>query len=362
MSNKIRIPQFFSIIILSAGLSNHVLVIPLLIDAAGRDAWISVIIGYLLSIPLLGMLVYVTKNLPNESVFQWLEKSYSKGLSKVIAFVVFFYLFISAWSTLMDTVKWTHQTYLPRTPVFVLALLLLGVSLYISTGKLKVIAICAGVLLPVVILLGIFVAFGTTPDKYYFLLRPVLVENTWKDVWIGTIYIFGSLAELFLIIFFQHRIEKKIRFKHAFILGTLLCILTVGPLIGSLVIFGPLEAGKIRYPAFMQWRILHIGVYFNHLDFLSIYQWLAGSFIRLSLFLYLMTDIFLIQKQKKRIVVQALVCFAFILLVFVPISDDMFLSFLKKYFYSGGTIIAFVITAFLAILVKKYKRGKAYEG
>ncbi len=36
---KINIIQLFAIFLLSMGLTNHVIVIPFLINAAGRDAW-----------------------------------------------------------------------------------------------------------------------------------------------------------------------------------------------------------------------------------------------------------------------------------------------------------------------------------
>ncbi|MCP3740002.1 GerAB/ArcD/ProY family transporter [Rossellomorea sp. BNER] len=362
MTNQISISQFFYIFLLSTGLSNHVIVIPLLIDAAGRDAWISIIVGYFMSIPFLFLLLYVNKQFKDLSLFQWLKENSSLALSRIMALLIVIFLFITGWITLKETVTWTHETYLPNTPMLVVGFAILAISIYISYGKLNVIAICAGVLLPLVVIFGIFVAIGTIPDKNYALVTPVLVENGWQEVMKGSIYVFGSLVEIFFLIILQHQIIKKLRSSHLLLLSLFLSILTMGPLLGSLTIFGPTEAGRLRYPAFLQWRILNIGQYFNHLDFLSIYQWLSGSFIRLSLILYLITKAFEIKEKKWRLIIQSTICLFFLLMILVPISDGQFSLFLQNYFYLGSSIFAVMITVILSLLIKRSNnRMSTYE-
>ncbi|WP_051359365.1 endospore germination permease [Paucisalibacillus globulus] len=347
--NQINVPQLFFIFLLSTGLSNHVLIVPLIIDAAGRDSWISVIIGYLISIPFLLLLLSVTKQLKNTSVFAWLETTYNNTVRNIIALLLFVFLTLTGFITVKETVSWTHDTYLLNTPMLVVAFSILGTSLYIS-GRINVIAICAGIIFPFVVAFGLFVAVGTIPDKNYSLILPVLVENDWIDILKGSLFIFGSTAEVFILIMLQHHIIKKVTFRHLLLLTSFLFILTIGPLLGSMAIFGPEEAGNIKYPAFLQWRILSIGQYFNHLDFLSIYQWLSGSFIRLALILYLIKETF---KLKKPIIMQIMVCILYLVLILAPISDEQFFIFLRKYFYVGTSIFAILFVVFMLLLSKK---------
>ncbi|WP_379599940.1 GerAB/ArcD/ProY family transporter [Oceanobacillus profundus] len=357
MKNPISVSQFFFIFLISTGLSNHVLVIPLLIDAAGRDAWISVFVGYFISIPFLLLMVYVTKHFKSISIFEWLETNYNKAFRRIIAVLISIFLFITGFITLKETVTWTHETYLQDTPMLVVGISILATSLYISYGKLNVIAICAGVLLPFVVLFGLLVTIGTIPNKNYSLITPVLVENGWVDIINGSIFVFGSLLEIFLLIMIQHEIARRVTFKHILLLSFFLFILTLGPLIGSIAVFGADEAGRLRYPAFLQWRILNIGQYFNHVDFLSIYQWLSGSFIRLALILYLITRAFPFKKKKQRIIAQAVICILYLMLVLAPISDEHFSLFLKDYFYPGTGAFAVVMILFLTLLIKTSKNG-----
>ncbi|MFS0590143.1 endospore germination permease [Cytobacillus horneckiae] len=352
---RITITQLFAIFLLSTGLSNHVIVIPILLNSSGRDAWISVIIGYILILAFSLLILRITRQLQTVSLFEWITTNYSKVLSMIIAVLIATFLVVTGWISLKETVMWTHQTYLLNTPVFFIAFFILGSSIYISYGKLNIIAICAGVLLPLVVLFGIFVAIGTIPDKDYHLITPVLVENGWLDVLHGSLFAFGSAIEIFLLIMLQHQVTKKLKFRHLIFLVVFLSILTIGPLLGSIAIFGVEEAADIRYPAFFQWRILGIGNYFNHLDFLSIYQWTSGNFIRLAIILYLITQAFSIKKKKTRLMIQLGICVLYILLIIAPISDEQFLMFLSHYYYIYSSIFGVFIILFLALLITMSK-------
>ncbi|MDQ0157958.1 GerAB/ArcD/ProY family transporter [Robertmurraya andreesenii] len=349
---KINITQLFTIFILSMGLTNHVIVIPFLINAAGRDAWISVIIGYILTLLFSLLLLYVTRKFQSVSIFEWISSTYSRLLSRVIAFLLFIYLTITGFITLKETVLWINETFLFNTPVVVVSLFILTASIYISYGKINVIAICAGVVLPFVIIFGLFVAIGTIPDKNFTLITPVLVENGWKEVIHGSLFAFGSAIELILLIFLQHRVDRELKFLHILLLIIFLSILTVGPLLDSISTFGVEEAGKLRYPAFFQWRILGIGNYFNHLDFFSIYQWLSGAFIHISMILYMITLPFDIKKKKQRFYIQAFICVIYLIVITLPISNEEFFTFLSRFYYIGSIFFGVFITVFIAFLIK----------
>jgi len=349
---KINIIQLFAIFLLSMGLTNHVIVIPFLINAAGRDAWISVIIGYIFTLLFSLLLLYVTRKFQSVSIFEWISSTYSRLLSRVIAFLLFIYLTITGFITLKETVLWINETFLFNTPVVVVSLFILTASIYISYGKINVIAICAGVVLPFVIIFGLFVAIGTIPDKNFTLITPVLVENGWKEVIHGSLFAFGSAIELILLIFLQHRVDRELKFLHILLLIIFLSILTVGPLLGSISTFGVEEAGKLRYPAFFQWRILGIGNYFNHLDFFSIYQWLSGAFIHISMILYMITLPFDIKKKKQRFYIQAFICVIYLIVITLPISNEEFFTFLSRFYYIGSIFFGVFITVFIAFLIK----------
>src|SRR5690625_7312620 len=98
----------------------------------------------------------------------------------------------------------------------------------------------------------------------------------------------SGIVELIILLFLQYRFESPFRYWHFLIIAFILTGLTLGPLVGAIVEFGPVEAASQRYPAYEEWGLARLGKYVEHVDYLSIYQWLSGAFIRITLILFTM--------------------------------------------------------------------------
>ncbi|MDQ0875913.1 hypothetical protein QFZ77_004572 [Paenibacillus sp. V4I3] len=127
------------------------------------------------------------------------------------------------------------------------------------------IASSAGILLPVVIALGYFVAFSNAPQKDYTLLKPIL-EHGWQPVIHGMLYAGGGFIELLMIIAIQHRLKSGVRVWKIAILAVLMVYISIGPIIGAVTEFGPVEAAKQSEPPYEQWRLVKLGSNIEHVD------------------------------------------------------------------------------------------------
>ncbi|MDV2887964.1 spore gernimation protein, partial [Alkalihalophilus pseudofirmus] len=88
---------------------------------------------------------------------------------------------------------------------------------------------------------------------------------------------------------------------------------------------------NLRYPAYEEWRLVQVGKYIRHVDFLSIYQWLSGAFVRVSISLLLLIDLLPASHNKKfRHVWLTILGIFIVVLVELPISDMQYVSFLKR--------------------------------
>lgn len=171
---------------------------------------------------------------------------------------------------------------------------------------------------------------STMPHKDYSLLKPML-EHGWAPVWKGMVYAGAGYAEIILILFMQHKIQPKFSFIQLFVTALLAASLSIGPTIGAIVEFGPTKATQLRYPAFEQWRLIQLGTYIEHIDFLSVYQWMSGAFIRISLATTLIPELFAISHPQTRRWVLIVIYLAILLGALVPISDHTFLSLLRRF-------------------------------
>lgn len=335
------------IILLSVGLLNHVIIVPLLLGASGRDAWLVILLVFVSSPLLIGCLIYITQNMKNLHFKLWLEQQFGKFLSTPLLMIYSLFVLLIGFISLKDTLTWTIAAYLPQTPMFFLAITTLVGCFFATWHGISTIAIVSGILLPFVIILGFLVSFINFQFKDYTLLLPLL-EDGLTPIWKGIPYIAGGLLEVsFLMLLLQHKLTKKPRFRGLMLLCLFLTALALGPLIGSIAIFGPDEAANQRYPPYAQWRIVRMGEYVEHVDFFSIYQWLSGTFIRVSLSIYLLGEIWNLQKHKW--VPMLLGTLTMLVAILLPISDMAFLDLLGRYYFPSfciftiGTLILYVV-------------------
>lgn len=128
------------------------------------------------------------------------------------------------------------------------------------------------------------------------------------------IYSLAGLMEIWILMLFQHEIKSKLRWWHVLLLGIFMISMAIGPTMGAIVEFGPEEAAKQRNSPYEQWKLVNIGKLFQHVDFLSIYQWLSGSFARVAISIYLIVDLLDIRRPKKRYI--AILCISFVMCAF----------------------------------------------
>ncbi|MBT2664920.1 endospore germination permease [Bacillus sp. ISL-4] len=359
---KISSIQTLSIFFLSIGLLNHVIMIPFLLSTGGRDSWFFSI----LMIGLIPIWVYILsriiKNMNNQSIMDWLENRFGKPIKNIVLFFIVIYLISLVLATTKETIDWITTSFLFETPSLAIIIPFTLLCIFLAHSGMRSIAICSSVLLPIVIILGIFVATGNMPTKDYSHLFP-LFENGYFHGVKALQYSGYGLAELILIAFFQEKLTDKISLKVLVFICLGLVFLLLGPLTAALAEFGPTLAEAMRYPAYEQWRLLTIGKYIEHTDFFSIYQWLAGAYIRVSLALFLITEVFFNRKTKKmKVGILFAVGFLMVVISIVPFSNFKFLHVTQTFYYPGAFYFLLLLSAFLFIgTFIRSKEGKRHE-
>src|SRR5690606_31376531 len=133
------------------------------------------------------------------------------------------------------------------------------------------------------------------------------------------------------------------------LLSCFLIMMVFGPITGAITEFGPTEALKQRHSTFDQWKILSLGQLLQHVDFLSIYQWISGAVIRATICIYLMVDVFQLKQNKQRLkllIISPLVMFA---LLFLNWREDAKLFMLLYYVFPLHFV--FVVLLTIAIVI-----------
>ncbi|MFD9625208.1 endospore germination permease [Peribacillus muralis] len=345
---KISSIQVLSIFFLSIGLLNHVILIPFLLSSGGRDAWFFSIVT-VVTVPLwVYLLSRIIKNLNNESLATWLENRFGKPIKNVVLFFITIYLISLILATTKETMDWITTSFLFETPSLAIIIPFALLCIFLAHSGLRSIAISSSVLLPIVVILGIFVATGNIPTKDYSHLLPLFENGYFHGIKAFHFSSYG-FAELILLAFFQEKFTDMLSRKGLAILCFGLLFLLLGPLTAAVAEFGPTLAEAMRYPAYEQWRLLTIGKYIEHTDFFSIYQWLAGAYIRVSLALFLITEVFQRKSNNMKLGILFGIGFLMVIITIVPFSNFKFLHFSQTYYYPGTFYFLLLLTAFLFI-------------
>ncbi|MDQ0202021.1 spore germination protein GerXB [Neobacillus ginsengisoli] len=358
----ISLLQMSLILIGSTGIINHVVIIPMLLDVSGRDSWITILFSSVAYLFLIPILFFIQKRMNGEQLFLWLRGNFGVFIAYPLMAIILLYLFFLSVVTLKETLTFL-SFYLPMTPKLFLGALFSIICFYNSRHGIQSIALTTGILLPIVFVLGFFVMTANFPNKDFSLLKPYL-EHGISPIINGMIYPVSGYIELGFILYLHQYVNTKIKFTSFIWIGIIFITLTLGPTIGAITEFGPFVAAKQRYPAFEEWRLVAIGRYIEHLDFLSVYQWFVGAFIRLSLLTFLIPDLLQITNKKVKDGLQIFILGGITLLSTWSINDSSFYWFLSRLFmpYSVALILFLsVFLAFLSLIVNKKKGIKSNE-
>lgn len=349
MSEKIMTPLHVILLTMTAiGLKNHVTAIPPILYLTGRDGWISVLLATFVMVPWLFLLVYTHKKTNQVDITLLLKEKFGNVLYYIIIILFGLYLIYGAAFSMRETIQWIHSTFLMETPILLMLIIFVFLCVLLASAGLETIIIANVFILFFVIAFGIFAAIVNIQVKDYYLILPIF-EHSFNSIVKGMIYPASGIIELTLLIFIQHHFKAQLKFRHYIIMITLLLWLTLGPLMGAIIEFGPVEAAKQHFPAYEEWGLVTIGRFIEHLDFLSIYQWLGGAFIRIGFILYICLQIFNVRNKPKWIWGLITPIFLIISILLIRIEDQEYFILKRSIFLPSTFYILLGLSIFLFI-------------
>ncbi|MNM67453.1 Spore germination protein [compost metagenome] len=346
-------------LMLTIGITNHVFIIPALLQMAKRDAWFSVLLAAVPFAIMVCLIGFASSRIGTQPLPEWIRQQLGRIPAFLFQCIIIVYFFATAWSSLFDTVMWMKVTFLPYTPVLATSLILILLCFIGALKGMKTIAIASGILLPLVVLLGFYVAIVNIEYKDYSLLFP-LFEQGWNPVFKGVLYACSGLFEVFFIFFLHPYLPAPLDKKRFIVFAFILFGLTLGPLTGAIAEFNPFEAAIQRYPAYEEWRIAGFGKYVSQTDFFSIYQWLSGSCIRISFALIVIADMWKRRSTRWRPSLLAILAVILVPLSCYTLSDIAFQHLMIRYVFPANAYLILCLTLIISVaaMFRSRKKGR----
>ncbi|MGG0719040.1 endospore germination permease [Robertmurraya massiliosenegalensis] len=350
--------HIYALMIMSTGFMVHVLIIPILLSTSNRDSWLSVIISTIPFILWILLLFFLYKKMyKQEDILSILRKTLHYNWIYIIFITLLgSYFLLVALITLKFTFLWAKGSYTFDTPDIVIITTFAMICYYATSKGILTISTISFISLPIVSIFGFFVGIGNSPNKNYELLFPIF-ENGYSQFLHGIMYSSSGLFDIVFFLFLIPFIKDRLKTKWLIVTGITLVFLILGPLTGAISEFGPHEAVKMRNPAYEEWRLLKIGVHITRLDFLSIFQWLSGAFVRISLSMFIVNRIFTLNGSKNWVL--PTLYLVIIISAYIPWDASSFFLFLKNYYFPIS--LAFQVGIFLLFLVLIHLMGVQHE-
>lgn len=261
------------------------MLIPVLLQVAGRDAWLSA----LLAVPLAGMFVYMLWHLrqnvdgePRSILIQLVGVMSARFLS--LAFAGYFF-FVSLLSVVFLT-DMVHIYFYPETPISVIVAAFIPFVAFTVRKGIWAIAMTATVFGILTVFTGNSTAFLSFPQKDWSEIQPFLEFGIHPVLW-GSLIVLSMWVELLFLLFVPLD-SRRNKGKSRIPLSWLFIVLTNGymtasSLLGVVAFFGFDMARNFVYPTAEELNLLSLGF----VDRFSIYIILnlsLGCFVRTSLY------------------------------------------------------------------------------
>ncbi|WP_100405795.1 GerAB/ArcD/ProY family transporter [Bacillus solitudinis] len=256
---------------------------------AEQNAWIVIIIAFLIGLGLLWVYTQFPRYFPHQNFAKILDEILGKKLSKPLLLLFGLYFYSQASHNFYEFGVLINMTALPSTPLAVILLLFIFVTIYILILGFEVFARTAEILMPYFLLFlsVLYLVTLFTGEVDINSLQPILGEGiglVLKELPTVIAFPFGEMV-VFLMFFHliqDHKLIRKTAFWGLSVSGLLLLI----SLLFMIAVLGPELASKSEVPFLEMVLTINIAEIITNLDSLAVFLMFIGGFYKTALHLF----------------------------------------------------------------------------
>ncbi|MFY0518776.1 GerAB/ArcD/ProY family transporter [Lysinibacillus sp. UGB7] len=356
MNKTIQPLHIYCLLFLSGSFLVQFMLIPTIFSEAERESWISALISLLPFFLLALVISRIASSLNKRSLPQFISVHYNKPLYVIVIASYAVYILLSTFITLKFTMIWVDENFAFEYPYLINVLLFIVLCFYGSLKGIKTIAIQSLIIGTLYILLFALLNIGNSVNNEYQLLYPINTGNISSTLF-GVIYMCIGILEIgFMLFVLIGHSQEKLKFKGIIVISIVLLLLAFITMTSTIAEFGIFIAKKMTFPVNEQWKVLSFGKYLTRLDSLSVFHILSISFIRVSLFMYILSSF--MKKNRNRLLSILYLCLTLGLLI--PWSVSSFIFFVNRVYLPSIFVFLFIFIIATYILLS-LKRGKQFE-
>lgn len=258
------------------------------IQTAKQDAWISLIVATGASTGIAYICGKLCIRFPNRTLIEFNRILLGKWFGGLISA-----MYLLVWIVIMTVILkqfslFITGTIMPKTPVFLIQILMFLVVLYPTLHGIGVLARICELTGPIIVTGVVGPLFLAINQMDRDRLLPIYTDNGFRPLFEGALpaaAFLGDCIMLLMLIAFVSKHKQTVRHGAA---GVLLSgLITLVSVIVSILMFGPNVAGNYTYPMLMIVRSISIGGIIENLDAIVVTIWIMSVFTKLALYLFI---------------------------------------------------------------------------
>ncbi|MEC2055895.1 endospore germination permease [Peribacillus psychrosaccharolyticus] len=257
-------------------------------SSAERDFWFSPIISSLFGILTIFSVTKLGSYYPHDTLIQYSGKIIGKIAGKIWGALFLIYTLSIAIQVTWQYGEFVNAYFLPRTPRVVVLGSMAFICAYAIRQGVEVIARLAQILTPIIILAFIFVFILLLPDVDLNHIQPIfgngllpaIKGSFFSNLWFG---------EFIVLAFFLPSLKDQKNIKKWSFISLLLVTMTMVLMnIIALLALGN-STGELNAPLINAVQYIDIGNFLSHIEAVVMAFWIAGAFIKINVFYYVLT-------------------------------------------------------------------------
>jgi len=317
----------------------------LIFQNAGKDAWISVLLGTLLGIIVLYLYNLIKKYLNNESLEQTLKKSFVGKIYNILFIIFYLYLMTIVFILLP---LFVNSFYLTTTPKIIINIPFILLAIYITFKGKEVIENLSTFLCVFSLLIILFFGISLTGYCDFSNLLPILTNGT-NNI-IKCSFIYAAITSIPQIITINYSNDYKTTIKNYLISSLTIFIIVFF----TIIALGEPLLKIYSFPEYTVLRQIKILNFIENIENISAFIWYFDLFIMLSVITTNLKDT--LPKKYNLIYFYILI---FTILLFTSFVIDKNYIYILQIIYIHPIILAIFFIIFISLLFYlKFKNKK----
>ncbi|SCX95856.1 GerAB/ArcD/ProY family transporter [Alkaliphilus peptidifermentans] len=218
-------------------------------EISQQDAWISVLVNGIFVSIIMSIIVFTIRNFPGHNFFQYTSILLSKPIAYIITVIYIIYIAIFSGISIRFLVEMISTWFLPKTPIFVVSLIIVITTVYMTMHGLTTLARFNEVIIIMLIPFTLLVLVGL-PEMEFINLRPIGGSGI-KSIMLGvppTFYAFSGFESI--QIYYPYISNKQKPFlKYSVLSIFLVTFIYTITVLSQIALFGVQGLERVLYPS-----------------------------------------------------------------------------------------------------------------